>query len=126
MIAKAVGLKERILAGLTVSVPTTRPLARATSPRIRSGRFDDDYLTACARMAAFLKSMERDPVRFEGERDRPRVLRVRFQGISGHDIGRFKETPRHTVVSPPQPPSGRLVFPVRKRWKQSGPYSRTT
>lgn len=55
------------------------------------------------------------------ERGRIRVLPTRLQGNSGHDVGRFKETPRHAVVSPPHPPSGRLVFPVRNRWKQSRP-----
>ncbi|BFP50215.1 hypothetical protein SCMC78_00220 [Streptomyces sp. CMC78] len=54
----------------------------------------------------------RDRARFgvKGEQGRPRVLKDRIQGISGHDVGSFPERVVDIVESPPDPPSGRLAF----------------
>ncbi|GAA2116941.1 hypothetical protein [Actinomadura alba] len=52
-------------------------------------------------------------VRFgvKGEWSEPRVLQVQFQGISGHEVGQFRNGSRQIVVSPPESSSGEFVFP---------------
>ena len=73
--------------------------------------FDDASLAAYARGATFHTVV--GPVRFgvKGEWAQPRVLQVQFQGISGHEIGQFRNGSRQIVVAPPDFRSGPLTFP---------------
>jgi branched-chain amino acid transport system substrate-binding protein len=41
----------------------------------------------------------------------PRVLQVQFQGISGHEVGQFRNGSRQIVVSPSDLTSGQFSFP---------------
>ena len=76
-----------------------------------TGGFDDASLSAYARGATFHTVM--GDIRFgvNGEWAEPRVLQVQFQGISGHDVGQFRNGSRQIVVSPPGFVSGKLVYP---------------
>jgi branched-chain amino acid transport system substrate-binding protein len=73
--------------------------------------FDDASLSAFAQSATFNTVM--DAIRFgvKGEWVEPRVLQVQFQGISGHEVGQFRNGSRQIVVSPPNFTSGELSFP---------------
>ncbi|MGW3728799.1 amino acid ABC transporter substrate-binding protein [Streptomyces sp. NPDC000851] len=73
--------------------------------------FDDASLSAYAREATFPTVM--GDVRFgaKGEWSEPRVLQVQFQGVSGHEVGQFRNGSRQIVVSPPESSSGKLIFP---------------
>ncbi|MEU1304505.1 amino acid ABC transporter substrate-binding protein [Streptomyces shenzhenensis] len=76
-----------------------------------TGGFDDESLAAYARETTFRTVM--GDVRFgvKGEWSQPRVLQVQFQGISGHEVGQFRNGSRQIVVSPPESSSGELIFP---------------
>ena len=76
-----------------------------------TGGFDDASLSAYARGATFHTVM--GDIRFgvNGEWAEPRVLQVQFQGISGHDVGQFRDGSRQIVVSPPNFISGEFRFP---------------
>lgn len=76
-----------------------------------TGGFDDAALSAFARDTTFNTVM--GPVRFgtNGEWAEPRVLQVQFQGITGHEVGQFRNGSRQIVVSPPNLTSGKFVFP---------------
>ncbi|MFC4563435.1 amino acid ABC transporter substrate-binding protein [Nocardiopsis mangrovi] len=76
-----------------------------------TGGFDDASLAAYARKETFPTVM--GDVRFgaKGEWSQPRVLQVQFQGISGHEVGQFRDGSRQIVVSPRESSSGELVFP---------------
>jgi branched-chain amino acid transport system substrate-binding protein len=47
----------------------------------------------------------------KGEWAEPRVLQVQFQGISGHEVGQFRNGSRQIVVSPPSLVCGGLSYP---------------
>src|SRR6266446_10560912 len=66
-----------------------------------TGGFDDPSLSAYARGTTFHTVM--GAIRFgaKGEWAEPRVLQVQFQGISGHELGQFRNGSRQIVVSPP-------------------------
>ena len=49
-----------------------------------------------------------------GEWTRPRVLQVQFQGITGHDLDRFRDGSRQVVVAPQEVASGSLIYPFAK------------
>jgi len=76
-----------------------------------TGGFDDASLSAYARGATFHTVM--GDIRFgvNGEWAEPRVLQVQFQGISGHDVGQFRNGSRQIVVSPSNFVSGKLSYP---------------
>lgn len=66
----------------------------------------------------------------KSERGAPRVLRARFQGISGHDAGRFRKSIKEhaathrLVVSTPAFREA-CLFQFRNPESAVGPYSRT-
>jgi branched-chain amino acid transport system substrate-binding protein len=76
-----------------------------------TGGFDDASLSAHARGTTFHTVM--GDIRFgvKGEWAEPRVLQVQFQGISGHEVGQFRNGSRQIVVSPPNLVSGGLSYP---------------
>jgi branched-chain amino acid transport system substrate-binding protein len=76
-----------------------------------TGGFDDASLSAYARGATFHTVM--GDIRFgaKGEWAEPRVLQVQFQGISGHEVGQFRNGLRQIVLAPPKLTSGNLIFP---------------
>jgi branched-chain amino acid transport system substrate-binding protein len=76
-----------------------------------TGGVDDASLSAYARGATFHTVM--GDIRFgaKGEWAEPRVLQVQFQGISGHEVGQFRNGSRQIVVSPPNFISGEFRFP---------------
>lgn len=80
-----------------------------------TGGFDDASLSAYARSTTFHTVM--GDIRFgvKGEWAEPRVLQVQFQGISGHEVGQFRNGSRQIVVSPPNFTSGGLSFPYSPR-----------
>jgi branched-chain amino acid transport system substrate-binding protein len=79
-----------------------------------TGGFDDASLSAYARSTTFHTVM--GDIRFgvKGEWAEPRVLQVQFQGISGHEVGQFRNGSRQIVVSPPSFVSGGLGYPYAK------------
>jgi branched-chain amino acid transport system substrate-binding protein len=79
-----------------------------------TGGFDDASLSAYARSTTFHTVM--GDIRFgaKGEWAEPRVLQVQFQGISGHEVGQFRNGSRQIVVSPPNFVSGGLSYPYAK------------
>ncbi|MFB8749116.1 amino acid ABC transporter substrate-binding protein [Streptomyces parvulus] len=79
-----------------------------------TGGLDDASLSAYAREATF--STVVGDVRFgaKGEWMQPRVLQVQFQGVSGHEVGQFRDGARQIVVAPPESSSGKLVFPYAR------------
>ena len=79
-----------------------------------TGGFDDASLSAYARSTTFHTVM--GDIRFgvKGEWAAPRVLQVQFQGISGHEVGQFRNGSRQIVVSPPNFVSGGLGYPYAK------------
>jgi len=77
--------------------------------------FDDASLSACARGATFHTVMGAIRFGVNGEWAEPRVLQVQFQGISGHEVGQFRNGSRQIVVSPPNFTSGGLSFPYSPR-----------
>jgi branched-chain amino acid transport system substrate-binding protein len=79
-----------------------------------TGGFDDASLSACARGTTFHTVMGDMRFGTNGEWAEPRVLQVQFQGISGHDVGRFRNGSRQVVVSPPNFVSGGLTYPYAK------------
>lgn len=76
-----------------------------------TGGFDDESLAAYARETTFRTVMGEVRFGVKGEWSQPRVLQVQFQGISGHDVGQFRNGSRQIVVSPPESSSGELIFP---------------
>ena len=76
-----------------------------------TGGFDDASLSAYTRGTTFHTVM--GDVRFgiKGEWAEPRVLQVQFQGISGYEVGQFRNGSRQIVVSPPDFTSGGFRFP---------------
>jgi branched-chain amino acid transport system substrate-binding protein len=76
-----------------------------------TGGFDDASLSECARSETFHTVMGAIRFGVKGEWAEPRVLQVQFQGISGHEVGQFRNGLRQIVVSPPNFTSGELSFP---------------
>ncbi|MEU6608413.1 amino acid ABC transporter substrate-binding protein [Streptomyces shenzhenensis] len=76
-----------------------------------TGGFDDESLAAYARETTFRTVMGEVRFGVKGEWSQPRVLQVQFQGISGHEVGQFRNGSRQIVVSPPESSSGELIFP---------------
>ena len=76
-----------------------------------TGGFDDASLSAYARGATFHTVMGDIKFGVNGEWAEPRVLQVQFQGISGHDVGQFRNGSRQIVVSPSNLASGKLSYP---------------
>jgi branched-chain amino acid transport system substrate-binding protein len=76
-----------------------------------TGGFDDASLSAYARGETFHTVMGAFRFGVKGEWAEPRVLQVQFQGISGHEVGQFRNGSRQIVVSPPDFTSGGLSFP---------------
>jgi len=76
-----------------------------------TGGFDDASLSAYARDATFDTVMGAIRFGVNGEWTKPLVLQVQFQGISGHEVGQFRNGSRQVVVSPPNFTSGELIFP---------------
>jgi branched-chain amino acid transport system substrate-binding protein len=76
-----------------------------------TGGFDDASLSAYVRGETFHTVMGAIKFGVNGEWTEPRVLQVQFQGISGHDVGQFRNGSRQIVVSPPSFTSGELGFP---------------
>jgi branched-chain amino acid transport system substrate-binding protein len=76
-----------------------------------TGGFDDASLSAYARGTTFHTVM--GDIRFgvKGEWAEPRVLQVQFRGISGHEVGQFRNGSRQIVVSTPNLVSGGLGYP---------------
>ena len=77
-----------------------------------TGGFDDASLSAYARGATFHTVMGDVKFGVNGEWADPRVLQVQFQGISGHEVGQFRNGSRQIVVSPPNFVSGKLSLSV--------------
>ena len=73
--------------------------------------FDDNLL------ADYLRKSTIDtvigPIAFgpDGEWKTPRIICIQFQGISGSDLGQFKDWSRQVVVYPNQYKSGNLIYP---------------
>ena len=84
-----------------------------------TGGFDDASLSAHARGTIFHTVMGDIKFGIKGEWAEPRVLQVQFQGISGHDVGQFRNGSRQIVVSPPNFISGELSFPYAKALEQT-------
>jgi len=76
-----------------------------------TGGIDDASLSAYARGATFNTVMGAIKFGTKGEWAEPRVLQVQFQGISGHEVGQFRNGSRQIVVSPPNFTSGGFRFP---------------
>jgi len=76
-----------------------------------TGGLNDERLSAYARGATFDTVMGAIKFGANGEWAEPRVLQVQFQGITGHDVGQFKNGSRQVVVSPPNFASGVLNSP---------------
>lgn len=76
-----------------------------------TGGLNDESLSAYARGATFDTVMGAIKFGANGEWAEPRVLQVQFQGITGPDVGQFKNGSRQVVVSPPNFASGELNFP---------------
>jgi branched-chain amino acid transport system substrate-binding protein len=76
-----------------------------------TGGFDDASLSAYARGETFHTVMGAFRFGVKGEWAEPRVLQVQFQGISGHEVGQFRNGSRQIAVSPPDFTSGGLSFP---------------
>ena len=76
-----------------------------------TGGFDDASLSACARSETFRTVMGAIRFGVKGEWAEPRVVQIQFQGISGHEVGQFRNGSRQIVVSPSSFNSGRLSFP---------------
>ncbi|MGP4089569.1 hypothetical protein [Streptomyces sp. KR55] len=71
----------------------------------------DASLSAYAREAIFPTVVGDVGFGAKGEWSEPRVLQVQFQGLSGHEVGQFRNGSRQTVVSPRESSSGKLIFP---------------
>ena len=76
-----------------------------------AGGFDDASLSAFARSATFNTVMGTIRFGVKGEWAEPPILQVQFRGISGHEVGQFRNGSRQIVVSPPNFTSGGLGFP---------------
>ena len=76
-----------------------------------TGGFDDARLSAYARSTTFHTVMGDIKFGANGEWAEPRVLQVQFQGISGHDVGQFRNGSRQIVVSPASFVSGKFSYP---------------
>jgi branched-chain amino acid transport system substrate-binding protein len=76
-----------------------------------TGSLNDDQL------ASYIGSHTFDtvigPIEFgaNGEWSKPRIICIQFQGISGSDLGQFKDWSRQVVVYPSEFASGKLVYP---------------
>ena len=76
-----------------------------------TGGLEDASLSAYAQGATFHTVMGTIKFGVNGEWAEPRVLQLQFQGISGHEVGQFRNGSRQIVVSPPSFTSGELSFP---------------
>ena len=76
-----------------------------------TGGFDDASLSAYTRATTFHTVMGNIRFGVNGEWAEPRVLQVQFQGISGRELGQFRNGSRQIVVSPPNFASGALRYP---------------
>ena len=56
------------------------------------------------------------PIEFgpDGEWKTPRIICIQFQGISGSDLGQFKDWSRQVVVYPTEYKSGNLIYPFER------------
>ena len=79
-----------------------------------TGSLDDDKLADYIRTHAFDTVI--GPIEFgaNGEWKTPRIICVQFQGISGSDLGQFKDWSRQVVVYPPEYASGKLIYPFER------------
>ena len=86
-------------------------LAKAVT---ETGSLDDDKLADYIRTHAFDTVI--GPIEFgaNGEWKTPRIICVQFQGISGSDLGQFKDWSRQVVVYPPEYASGKLIYPFER------------
>jgi branched-chain amino acid transport system substrate-binding protein len=86
-------------------------LAKAVT---ETGSLDDDKLADYIRTRAFDTVI--GPIEFgaNGEWKTPRIICVQFQGISGSDLGQFKDWSRQVVVYPPEYASGKLIYPFER------------
>jgi branched-chain amino acid transport system substrate-binding protein len=86
-------------------------LAKAVT---ETGSLDDDKLADYIRTHAFDTVI--GPVEFgaDGEWKTPRIICIQFQGISGNDLGQFKDWSRQVVVYPPEYASGKLIYPFER------------
>lgn len=104
------------VAGVDLLGHYTAPLAYAQMQVVgqaieATGSLDDAELSAYARDATFDTVMGLIKFDVNGEWDKPRVLQVQFQGISGHGLDQFVNGSRQVVVSPPELSSGHLRYP---------------
>jgi branched-chain amino acid transport system substrate-binding protein len=72
---------------------------------------DDDRLADYIRTHTFDTVI--GPIAFgpDGEWKTPRIICIQFQGITGSDIGQFKDWSRQVVVYPSDYASGKLIYP---------------
>ncbi len=86
-------------------------LARAVT---ETRSLDDDTLAAFLRKTTFDTVI--GPIAFgpDGEWIKPRIICLQFQGITGSDIGQFRDWARQVVVYPPQYKAGTLIYPFEK------------
>jgi len=78
---------------------------------------DDDTLAAYLSKTTFDTVI--GPISFgqDGEWKTPRIICLQFQGISGGDLGQFKDWTRQVVVYPKEYKSGDLIYPYEKAVK---------
>ena len=75
------------------------------------------------KLADYIRSHSFDtvigPVSFgaNGEWSKPRIICLQFQGVSGNDIGQFKDWSRQVVVYPSEYASGKLIYPFEQASK---------
>jgi branched-chain amino acid transport system substrate-binding protein len=86
-------------------------LAKAVT---ETGSLDDDKLADYIRTHTFDTVI--GPIEFgdNGEWKTPRIICIQFQGISGSDLGQFKDWSRQVVVYPPEYASGKLIYPFER------------
>ena len=74
----------------------------------------DDTLAAYIRQTTFDTVI--GPILFgpDGEWNKPRIICIQFQGISGSDLEQFKDWSRQVVVYPRDYKSGNLLYPFEK------------
>ena len=63
------------------------------------------------------------PIKFgpDGEWEKPRIICLQFQGITGGDISQFKDWSHQVVVYPKEYAAGKLIYPFADAQQSAGP-----